>query len=204
MARDRAVAGGGEAINIGLGDKAALDKLQRAVEISLRQIGFGTRDFDLRAGAADLLRLDRAIDDREHLTLADPVARIDGYGNDAAALADHADGHFASCGQRPGGGDLAFDRGLARRNDGHRGELAVAIGSGYGFCTGHLPGDRSRDQRGDDKTQCNEQPSAAARAIFCFERFQIAGQGLPPLAHDGRFVVHRDYASACRPCGCII
>ena len=129
-----------------------------------------------------LLVLHRTIDHREHLPLVDPVARIDRNRDHAAALADHADGQFAPRGKRAGGGDFAFDGGLTRRNDGHRGKLAVAIGDRNGLGTGHLPDDRSRDQRGYDDAKHDEQPAPPARAVFGLQRIQIARQGLPPLA----------------------
>ena len=125
--RARRIAGCSQAVDIGLRDEAAFDQLQRAIEIGLREIGVGLRDLDLSGGAAHLLRLDRLVDLREHLTLAHPVTRVDGDRDDTAAFADHTNRHFTACSERTGGRQLALDRRAPGGDHGHRRRLGILV-----------------------------------------------------------------------------
>ena len=81
----------------------------RAVVIGLGERGIGLRGLDLGGLLRRLLRLDRAVDDRQHLARADPAAGIDEHADDAAARAGNADRLVALGGERAAGGDHAAD-----------------------------------------------------------------------------------------------
>ena len=123
----RGVARGGQPIDVGLADEAAVDQLQRAVEIGLGEVRVGPRDFDLRRRALRLLGLHRAVDHRQHLARADPVAGLDRDRDHAAAFADHADRHLAPRGERAGGADRACDGGAAGRDHRDRRDLLALL-----------------------------------------------------------------------------
>ncbi len=53
--RHGGIAGGGEPVDVGLGDEPAVDELERTIEIRLRQLGGGPRDLDVRGDAGGLL-----------------------------------------------------------------------------------------------------------------------------------------------------
>ena len=118
-------------IDLGLGDEAAALERDGALVIGLGKRGIGARRLDLRGELRRLLRLDRAVDDREHLARADPAAGIDEDADDAAALSRRC---------RPAGrawrasGPLAViiarDLAAAGNDDRDRRDLARALAAG--------------------------------------------------------------------------
>src|SRR3546814_15100767 len=60
-ARDRGIARGGLAVDIGLRDEAARDELLRAIEIGLGELGIGPGDANLRGQRRPGFGLDRAL-----------------------------------------------------------------------------------------------------------------------------------------------
>ena len=80
------------------------------------------------ASCGGLLRLDAAVDHRQHLAGADPLAGLDEDADDLAALARHADRHVVARGERAGRGDDPVDLLPARGGDGHGGELLALVG----------------------------------------------------------------------------
>ena len=87
------VAGRVLAVDVGLGDEAAADQRLRAVEFVLGEAASARATWIWAASWAGLLRLDRAVDDRQHLARADPLARLDQHRSDQAAFAGDADRH---------------------------------------------------------------------------------------------------------------
>ena len=70
-------------------DEPAIDQLQGAVEVGLGQVARRpARPRSGRPSCCGLLGLDRAVDHREHLAGADPVAGFDQHRDDASAFAD--------------------------------------------------------------------------------------------------------------------
>jgi hypothetical protein len=82
----------------------------------------------LSGEAGGLLDLHRAIDHRERLALAHPVAGIDEDADDLPALTHRGDRHLASSRDRTGAGDLAGDRRAARRVDADHRDLRARAG----------------------------------------------------------------------------
>src|SRR3546814_20154173 len=93
--RLRRIAGRALAVHVGLRDEAARHQCLGAFEFGLGEIGIGLCDADRGGKACRLLRLDGAIDDRERLTGADPLARLDqdrksdGEGKSWSVRVDH-------------------------------------------------------------------------------------------------------------------
>ena len=92
--------------------------------IRLGKRGIGARRFDLRGELRRLLRLDRAVDDREQLAGADPAAGVDEHADDPAARSGDADRLVALGGKRAAGGDHAADLAVAGDDHGDGRDLA--------------------------------------------------------------------------------
>src|SRR3546814_19181478 len=92
------MAGRALAVHVGLRDEAARHQCLGAFEFGLGEIGIGLCDADRGGKACRLLRLDGAIDDRERLTGADPLAWLDQDADHLPSLADDADRPLAALG----------------------------------------------------------------------------------------------------------
>ena len=121
------VAGGALLVEIGLADEAAADQRLGAVELVLGELQVGARHFDLGGELGRLLRLDRAIDHRQRLAGADPLAGLDEHALDLAAFAGDADRHVAARGERAGRGDEREDILAAGDDEGDGGQLLALI-----------------------------------------------------------------------------
>jgi hypothetical protein len=117
------IACGHQPVDIGLGNKPAVNQFERAVIVGLGDACIGLGHGNLRRLARLLLDLHRTVDHGENLPLTDPVPRIDPYINHHSAFADRADRHFAPRGQDAGGVYRAGDGRLAGRNNADRRRL---------------------------------------------------------------------------------
>ncbi len=120
--------------------------MQRAIKISLRDIGISPGDFDLRRLRFGLLHLHAAIDHREHLPCLHPITSINGNAQHLPAFADHAHRHRPPRGERAGRFDFARYAGLAGSDDCDRGGLRIIIANRHRLSASNGEIGRNRQQ----------------------------------------------------------
>ncbi len=114
------------AVEVGFGNEPAVHQRGAAVIFVLGQRRIGPRNLDRGGELRRGLRLDRAIDRRQHLALADPASGIDINCANQPAFARHSDWLVAASCQRAGCGHGLGDFASAGNNHRDRGDLPAA------------------------------------------------------------------------------
>ena len=180
------------ALDIRLGDETARDERLSPLQFLLRKASVGAGYVDLGCQLGAGLCLHRAIDDRQDLARADPLARLDKNPDDLAAFSGDADRHFAARCESARGRNRTIDRLPAGNCDRHGrrrcAALAVGTARGRGFFAAaeHEEGHRKGD---DEHAGGDEDHPAAARPVDDDQSIGTSeGRGFPVHSHVFRLV----------------
>ena len=163
------------------------------VQLLLGEAGVGAGDVDLGGELRRFLRLDGAVDDRERLAGADPLAGLDEDADHLAALAGDSDRHVVAGGELAGGGDDAGDLLAAGDDDADRrrrlGALAAGLDRDLGVAAAaaeHEEGGGQQDQHGDHGEDDVPAPAAGGGRIVDDDHLASTA----PLRHlrDSKFI----------------